>query len=155
MNTVIAENRKAGHLYNLEKFFNAGLVLQGWEVKSLRAGRAQLADSYVVAKHGELFLINANFSPLPTVSTHIKPEPNRSRKLLLTGREIDQLIVATERKGYALVPIKLYWHHGYAKIEIALAKGKKLYDKRQAVKEREWAIDKLRLQKMQLRKGRG
>lgn len=152
MGSVIAENRKARHLYSLEKFFAAGLVLQGWEVKSLRAGRAQLAESYVIARHRELFLINSHFSPLPTVSTHIKPEPDRSRKLLMNLREINELIGATERKGYTLVPTKLYWHHGYAKLEVALAKGKQLHDKRQAAKEREWAIDKARLRKRQLLK---
>ncbi len=146
--SLIADNRKARHLYTLEQCYQAGVVLQGWEVKSLRAGRAQLADSYVVIRAGELYLLNAQISPLPTVSTHFTPVADRTRKLLMNRGEINKLIGAVERRGYALVPLKLFWQHGLAKLELALAKGKKLYDKRQAEREHQWQLQKLRLKKI-------
>jgi len=136
-NPAIAQNRKAWHDYFIEEKFEAGLVLQGWEVKSLRAGRAQLKEGYVVINAGEAFLIGAHFSPLTSTSTHITANPVRSRKLLLHAEEINKLIGAVERKGYTLVPLRLYWKHGRAKLEIGLAKGKQAHDKRASIKERE------------------
>ena len=143
--STIAVNRKARHDYFIEDEYEAGLVLEGWEVKSLRDGRAQLKESYVVVIRGEIFLVGAHFSPLKTASTHIHPNPTRDRKLLLNAREISKLIGATERDGYTIVPLKLYWSRGKAKLKIALAKGKKQHDKRQSIKEREWNIQKQRL----------
>ena len=143
--STIAVNRKARHDYFIGDEYEAGLVLEGWEVKSLREGRAQLKESYVVVIRGEIFLVGAHFSPLKTASTHIHPNPTRDRKLLLNAREISKLIGATERQGYTLVPLKLYWSRGRAKLKIALAKGKKQHDKRQTIKEREWNIQKQRL----------
>jgi SsrA-binding protein len=134
---IIAQNKKAWHDYFIEQRFEAGLVLQGWEAKSLRDGRAQLKESYVIVQNGEIFLFGAHFSPLKTTSTHIKADPTRTRKLLLHRLEISRLVGAVERRGYTLVPLSLYWKFGRAKIEIALAKGKKQHDKRAAVKERE------------------
>ena len=144
---TIALNRKARHDYSIEDDFEAGIALEGWEVKSLRAGRAQLKEGYVIIRNGELFLFGAHFSPLNTASTHIKPDPTRTRKLLLNRREIDRLIGAVERAGYALVPLSLYWKKGRVKLKIALAKGKKLHDKRASIKEKEWERDKQRLAK--------
>ncbi len=123
------------------------MVLEGWEVKSMRDGRAQLKESYVIIRNGELFLFGAHISPLISASTHIHPDPTRMRKLLLNRREISHLIGAVEREGYTLVPVALYWKHGRAKLEIALAKGKKQHDKRASIKEREWKRDKERLMK--------
>ncbi len=143
--STIALNKKAGHEYFIEQRYEAGLVLEGWEAKSLRAGRAQLKESYVLLKDGEAFLIGSHFSPLATASTHIKTDPTRSRKLLLHFHEISRLIGLTERKGYTLVPTALYWKRGRAKLEIGLAKGKKQYDKREAEKDRDWQRDKQRL----------
>jgi len=134
---LIAKNRKAWHDYFIEQKFEAGLALEGWEVKSLRAGRAQLKESYVIVMQGEIFLLGAHFSPLISASTHIHPDPTRTRKLLLHREEIHKLIGAVERKGYTLIPLALYWKRGRAKIEIALAKGKQLHDKRATIKERE------------------
>jgi SsrA-binding protein len=142
---VIAVNRKARYDYQIESTLEAGLVLKGWEIKSLRAGRAQLAESYVTVKGGEAWLIGAHISPLNTVSTHITPDPSRTRKLLLHRKELDRIIGAIQRKGYTIVPLNLHWKRGVAKIEIALAKGKKLYDKRQAEKRREWERRKQKL----------
>lgn len=144
-NAYIAENRKARHDYHIEEQFEAGLVLEGWEVKSLRAGRAQISESYVTIKGGEAWLVGANISPLPTVSTHITPDPARNRKLLLHQRELNKLIGAVQRKGYTLVPLNLHWKKGTAKLEIALAKGKKLYDKRETEKRRDWERRKQQL----------
>jgi len=144
---TIALNRKARHDYHIEDDFEAGIALEGWEVKSLRAGRAQLKEAYVIIRNGELFLFGAHFAPLNTASTHIRPDPTRTRKLLLNRREIDRLIGAVERAGYALVPLSLYWKKGRVKLKIALAKGKKLYDKRASIKEKEWERDKQRLAK--------
>ena len=134
---LIAKNRKAWHDYFIEQKFEAGLVLEGWEVKSLRAGRAQLKESYVVVQDAEIFLVGAHFSPLITASTHIHPNPTRTRKLLLNRAEINKLIGSVERKGYTLIPLSLYWKRGRAKLEVALAKGKQLHDKRDSIKKRE------------------
>ncbi len=143
----IALNKKARHDYHIEDEFEAGLALEGWEVKSLRDGRAQLKESYVIVRHGELLLFGAHISPLPSASTHVVADPTRSRKLLMHREEIDRLIGAVERRGYTLVPLSLYWKSGRVKLKIALAKGKKLHDKRAAVRQREWERDKQRLLK--------
>lgn len=143
--STIALNKKARHEYSLEDKFEAGLALEGWEVKSLRAGKVQIVDAYVLLKNGEAYLFGATITPLPTASTHIAPDPTRSRKLLLHRDEIDRLIGAVDRKGFSLVPTALYWKKGRAKCEIALGKGKKAHDKRAAVKERDWQRDKQRL----------
>lgn len=145
--STIALNKKARHDYHIEERFEAGLALEGWEVKSLRAGRAQLKESYVIIRDGELYLFGAHFSPLASASTHVQPDPTRSRKLLLHRDEIHRLIGAVERKGYTLVPLALYWKRGRAKLEIALARGKKLHDKRAAIKERDWQREQRRLLK--------
>lgn len=142
---IIADNRKARHDYFIESQMEAGLVLEGWEVKSLRAGRAQLADSYITIKQGEAWLVGAHISPLNTVSTHITPDAIRSRKLLLHKNELDKLIGAVQRKGYTIIALNLHWGKGRAKLEIALAKGKKLYDKRETEKRRDWERQKQRL----------
>lgn len=143
--STIALNKKSRHDYILEERFEAGLALEGWEVKSLREGRVQIRDSYVIVKDGEAWLLGAVITPLPTVSTHIQPEPQRTRKLLLHRDELNKLIGAVERKGYALIPTALYWKKGRAKLEIALAKGKQAHDKRAAIKERDWQRDKQRI----------
>jgi len=144
---VIAVNRKARHDYFIEDTFEAGLVLEGWEVKSLRAGSAQITEGYVTIRGTEAWLIGAHFSPLKTASTHVKTEPTRSRKLLLHRQELDRLVGAVERKGYALVPLDLHWHKGRAKLNIGLAKGKKQHDKRAASKDRDWERQKARILK--------
>ena len=146
-NKVIAVNRKARHDYFIEDKFEAGLVLEGWEAKSLRAGRAQLTESYVHLRNGEAYLIGAHFSPLNTASTHTRADPTRSRKLLLQRYELDRLVGAVERKGFALVPLNLHWSKGRAKLEIGLAKGKKQHDKRAASKDRDWQRQKERILK--------
>lgn len=133
----IAQNRQARHEYFIEDRFEAGLALTGWEVKSLRAGRAQLKESYVSLKTGEPFLLGAHISPLTSASTHVHADPVRPRKLLLHAEEINKLIGAVERRGYTLIPLSLYWKHGRAKLEIGLARGKQLHDKRESVKKRE------------------
>jgi SsrA-binding protein len=135
--SLITDNRKARFNYALEQFFEAGISLEGWEVKSLRAGRAQISESYVVIKNGEALLINANITPLTTVSTHLKAIPDRSRKLLLHAAELNKLIGSVQRQGYTVVPVNLHWRNGKVKVEIALAKGKKQHDKREAIKKRE------------------
>lgn len=134
---VIAQNRKAWHDYFIEEKFEAGLALTGWEVKSLRAGRAQLKEGYVVIEHNEAFLVGTHFSPLTSTSTHVQANPTRTRKLLLHRAELNKLIGATERRGYTLVPLQLYWKHGRAKLEIGLARGKQAHDKRADIKKRE------------------
>ena len=134
---VIAQNRKAWHDYFIEDKYEAGLALQGWEVKSLRAGRAQLKEGYVVIEHNEAFLVGTHFSPLTSTSTHIKANPTRTRKLLLHREELNKLIGATERKGYTLIPLRLYWKRGHAKLEVGLARGKQAHDKRADIKKRE------------------
>jgi SsrA-binding protein len=141
----IVDNKKAFHDYFIEEKFEAGLVLEGWEVKSIRAARVQLKEAYVVVKNGEVFLIGCHISPLPTASTHIHPDPTRSRKLLLKAAEISKLIGKTERAGYTLVPLDLHKSKGRIKLQIGLAKGKKQHDKRAAEKDREWQREKQRL----------
>jgi SsrA-binding protein len=142
---LIAENRKARFDYFIEERYEAGLALEGWEVKALRAGRAQLKEAYVYLRGGEAFLIGAHVAPLPAVSTHITPDPTRTRKLLLHHSELNGLIGAVERRGYTLVPLELYWKSGRAKLKLGLAKGKKQHDKRAADKERDWQRDRARL----------
>ncbi|HEC75413.1 MAG TPA: SsrA-binding protein SmpB [Methylophaga aminisulfidivorans] len=144
---TIAVNRKVRHDYFIEDRFEAGLVLEGWEVKSLRDGKIQLNESYVHIRNGEAWLANALITALKTASTHIKPESQRDRKLLLKRIELGRLIGAVERKGYTLVPLNMYWKKGMAKIEIALAKGKQLHDKRATEKDRDWERDKARILK--------
>lgn len=141
---TIAVNRKARFEYSLEKTFEAGLVLMGWEVKSLRAGKADIAESHILVKNGEAWLLGSQFSPLLSASTHVKADPIRTRKLLLHKSELNVLIGAVERKGYTVIPTKLYWKHGRVKIEIAIGKGKKLHDKRQTIKDRDWQRNKHR-----------
>lgn len=141
----IADNKKAFHDYFIEERFEAGLVLEGWEVKSIRAGRAQIKEAYVLIKKGELFLIGAHISPLLSASTHVLPDPVRTRKLLLNRREIDELIGKVERAGYALIPLDLHYSKGRVKLAIGLAKGKKQHDKRETEKERDWVREKARV----------
>lgn len=145
--STIALNKKARHEYTLEDRQEAGLALEGWEVKSLRAGKVQMVDSYILLKNGEAFLFGALITPLPTASTHINPDPRRTRKLLMHRDEIDKLIGAVERKGYSLIPTAMYWRKGRAKLEIALAKGKKEHDKRATLKDRDWQRDRQRILK--------
>jgi len=146
--STIALNKKARHDYFIEDKFEAGIALQGWEVKSLRAGRAQLTESYVVIKNGEAWLLGAHITPLPTASTHVQADPTRTRKLLLHHNELTKLIGAVERKGYTLVALAMYWKHGLAKLEIGLAKGKKQYDKRADLRAKDWQREKERLLKL-------
>ncbi|HEY9397209.1 MAG TPA: SsrA-binding protein SmpB [Burkholderiales bacterium] len=141
----IADNRKAFHDYFIEERFEAGIVLEGWEVKAIRAARAQLKEAYVVVRREELFLIGAHISPLGSASTHVNPDPVRTRKLLLHSEEISKLIGKVERAGYTMVPLNLHYTRGRIKLEIGLAKGKKQHDKRQAEKDREWQREKQRL----------
>lgn len=143
----IAENRKARYEYSIEETYEAGLVLQGWEVKSLRAGRAQLKESYVFVKNGEAFLYGAHFAPLLTASTHVLPDPIRTRKLLLNRSELNGLASAVDRKGYTLTPLELYWKNGRAKLRVGLAKGKQDHDKRATSKDRDWQREKSRVMK--------
>ena len=143
----IAANRKARHDFFVEETFEAGLALEGWEVKSLRDGRAQLKEAYVAIKDGEAWLLGAHISPLLSASTHIKADPIRTRKLLLHRREIDHLTGAVERKGYTVVPLTLYWKNARAKLEIGLARGKKQHDKRITERDRDWNRQKARLLK--------
>lgn len=147
---TIALNRKARFDFQVEEDFETGIALEGWEVKSLRAGRANLKESYVIVKDNQLYLLGAHIAPLPSASTHVNPEPTRTRKLLMHRKEIDRLAGMVQRQGYTLVPLSLYWKHGRAKLKIALAKGKKKHDKRAAIKEREWQRDKQRLLKHRL-----
>jgi SsrA-binding protein len=143
----IAVNRRAWHDYFIDERLEAGVALLGWEVKALRAGRLQLQESYVLLKDGEAFLFGAHLAPLPTASTHVVPDPTRSRKLLLHRRQIDSLIGSVERKGRALIPLAMYWKNGRAKLEIALARGKKEHDKRADTRERDWQREKARVMK--------
>jgi SsrA-binding protein len=144
---MIAVNRKARHEYFIEERYEAGLALQGWEVKAMRAGRLQLKEGYVLMKDNEAWLFGAHIAPLPTTSTHVIADPTRSRKLLLHRRQIDQLLGAVERKGYALVPLAVYWKAGKAKVEIGLARGKKQHDKRADERDRDWQREKSRVMK--------
>ncbi|MDZ4056503.1 MAG: SsrA-binding protein SmpB [Polynucleobacter sp.] len=141
----MALNKKARFEYELEQHYEAGLVLAGWEVKSLRAGKGQLVDSYVMIKNNEAWLIGALITPLNTVSTHITADPTRTRKLLLNRQELNKLIGLVQQKGYSLIPLALYWKDNKVKMDIALAKGKKLFDKRRTEKERDWNREKQRL----------
>jgi SsrA-binding protein len=143
----IAVNKKAFHDYFIEEKYEAGMVLEGWEVKAIRAARAQIKEAYVVIRKQELFLIGCHISPLPEASTHIHPDPVRTRKLLLKMGEINRLIGKVERSGYALVPLDLHYSKGRIKLEIGLAKGKKQHDKREAEKDREWQREKDQLLK--------
>ena len=136
-NPVIAQNKKAAFNYFFEERFEAGMVLEGWEVKALRAGKAQLTDGYVVIRNGELFVIGCQINPLGTASTHVQADSARTKKLLMKKDEIQRLIGKVEQKGYTLVPINLHWKNGRVKCEIALAKGKATHDKRDTIKERE------------------
>ena len=147
----IALNKRARYEYFIEDTYDAGLSLQGWEVKSLRAGRAQSTEAYVLVKDGEAFLLGAHVAPLPTTSTHVVADPTRTRKLLLQRSELDRLVGAVERKGYTVVPLRLHWKNGKAKLEIGLAKGKKAHDKRATEKNRDWAREKSRVLKAHTR----
>ena len=144
----IVENRKAFHDYFIEERYEAGIALEGWEVKAIRAGRVQLKEAYVVVRNGELFLIGAHVSPLATASTHVQPDPTRTRKLLLHAEEIRRLVGKVEQAGYTLVPLNLHYAKGRVKVEIALAKGKKQYDKRAAEKARDRKREKQRLMRV-------
>ncbi|MFW6094136.1 MAG: SsrA-binding protein SmpB [Pseudomonadota bacterium] len=144
---TIALNKRARHDYHLEERFEAGIALEGWEVKSLRAGKVQLVDSYVLIKNGEAWLLGANISPLTSASTHVAPDPQRTRKLLLHAREIARIYAATQQKGYTCVATALYWKGPRVKCEVALAKGKKQHDKRATEKAREWSRQKDRILK--------
>jgi len=141
----IAENRKANFNYHIEERFEAGIVLEGWEVKAIREGQVQLTDGYVVVKNGELYLIGLRINALRSASTHVKPEADRIKKLLMHRKQIQRLIGKTDQKGFTLVPMNLHYNKGYVKVEIALAKGKAEHDKRNTVKEREWEREKGRL----------
>ena len=141
----IAQNRKAFHDYFIEERYEAGLALQGWEVKSIRAGRAQLADAYVLIKGAGLWLIGGNITPLATVSTHYTPDPSRTRKLLLHAEEIRRLLGKVQQRGYTLIPLDLHFAKGRIKLQIALAKGKLKHDKRASEREKEWQREKTRL----------
>jgi len=141
----IAQNKKAFHDFFIEEKYEAGIVLEGWEVKAIRAARAQLKEAYVIIRGGELFLIGCHISPLPTASTHINPDPVRTRKLLLHAEETSKLIGKVERAGYTLVPLDLHYTRGRIKLEVGLAKGKKQHDKRDAEKDRDWQREKQRL----------
>jgi SsrA-binding protein len=144
---TIANNRKAYHDYAIEDTFEAGMALEGWEVKSIRDGRIQLKDSHIVVRRGEMWLLNANITPLSTVSTHITPDPTRTRKCLLHRHQIEHLMGKVEQKGYTIIPLSMYWKNNRVKVEIALAKGKKMFDKRASLKERDWQREKDRLVK--------
>ena len=143
--STIALNKKARHEYFIEQRYECGVALEGWEVKSLRAGRINLSESYVTVKDGEAFLFGATITPLPTASTHVQPDPTRTRKLLLHRDELNRLIGAVERRGYTLIATAMYWKKGRVKVEIGLAKGKKLHDKRASEKDRDWQREKERL----------
>ena len=147
---TIVVNKKARFEYFVEDEFEAGMVLQGWEIKSLRSGKVNLSDAHVIIKYGEAWLLGAQIQPLPTASTHMHPDSIRTRKLLLNRRELSQLIGSVERQGYTLVPLSLYWKKNKIKIKIALAKGKKTHDKRDSIKDRDWQRDRSRIMKKNL-----
>lgn len=144
---TIAMNKRARHEYFIEEEFETGLSLQGWEVKSLRAGKANISDSYILLRDGEAFLFGSTFQPLSVASSHIVCDPTRSRKLLLKKRELDTLIGKANRDGYTIVALSMYWKNAWAKLKIGLAKGKKEHDKRDDIKDREWKLDKARIMK--------
>ena len=148
---AIVQNKKAQHDYFIEDRYEAGLVLEGWEVKAIRAGRAQLNEAYVVIRSGELYLLNGHISPLATASTHITPDPTRTRKLLLNAEEIRKLIGKVERAGYALVPLDLHYNKGRIKLEVGLAKGKRQFEKRADQQDKEWKRQQTRLLKQRSR----
>jgi SsrA-binding protein len=141
----IVQNRKASHDYFIEERFEAGLVLEGWEVKAIRAGRAQIGEAYVIIKNAALWMIGAHVSALPTASTHVSPDPVRTRKLLMHASEIHKLIGKVEQRGYTLVPLDLHYKGGRIKLEIGLAKGKQVHDKRATEREKDWQREKQRL----------
>lgn len=144
---TIVVNKKARFDYFIEEEFEAGLVLEGWEIKSLRAVKVNLSEAHVIIKRGEAFLLGSQIQPLPTASTHFTPDPQRTRKLLLNRKELNKLIGGVERQGYTLVPMSLYWKKNRVKMRLALAKGKKTHDKRDAIKNREWNLAKQRVMK--------
>jgi len=143
----IVQNKKAFFEYTVEERFEAGLVLEGWEVKAIRAGQVQLKEAYVIVRDGEIFLLNAHITPLKTASTHVRPDPTRTRKLLLNAAEIRKLIGKVERAGYTLVPLDLHFSKGRIKLSIGLAKGKRQYEKRDATREKDWKREQSRLMK--------
>ncbi|KAA8997768.1 SsrA-binding protein SmpB [Affinibrenneria salicis] len=144
---TIAQNKRARHEYFIEEEFEAGLALQGWEVKSLRAGKANISDSYVTFRDGEAYLFGATITPLNVASSHVVCDPTRTRKLLLKKRELDSLLGRTSRDGYTVVALSMYWKNAWSKVKIGVAKGKKDHDKRDDIKEREWKVDKARIMK--------
>ncbi|MCC8365494.1 MULTISPECIES: SsrA-binding protein SmpB [Xenorhabdus] len=144
---TIAMNKRARHEFFIEEEFEAGLSLQGWEVKSLRAGKANISESYVLLKNGDAYLFGATITPLNVASSHVVCDPTRSRKLLLNKRELDSLYGRINREGYTIVALSLYWKNAWCKIKIGVAKGKKAHDKRSDIKEREWKLDKARIMK--------
>ncbi len=144
---TIALNKRARHDYFIEDEIEAGLELQGWEVKAMRAGKANISDSYIIFKHGEAYLFGATIQPLSVASTHVVCDPTRTRKLLLNKRELDSLIGKANRDGFTIVALSLYWKGAWAKIKIGVAKGKKLHDKRDTIKDREWQVAKQRIMK--------
>lgn len=148
---TIAVNRRARHEYHIEQTFEAGLVLSGWEVKSLRSGKGQLTDSYVLIKDGEAWLLGSHITPLNTASTHVVADPIRTRKLLLHKKEINRLIGQIQQKGFTCIALKLYWKANKVKCEIALVKGKKLHDKRATEKDRDWERQKARIVRENMR----
>ena len=150
---TIALNKRARFEFHIDERFEAGIVLQGWEIKSLRAGKGQLTDAYAVVKNGEIFLFGSQISPLLSASTHVVPEARRTRKLLLHRNQIDELIGAVERKGYTLVPTAMYWSKNRVKLELGLAKGKQEHDKRDVEKDRDWQRDKQRAMRSHNRVG--
>ncbi len=148
----IVDNRKARHEYFIEDRFEAGLVLEGWEVKAIRAGHVQLQESYIIVRDGEVFVIGMHISALPTASTHIRPEATRTRKLLLRAEEISKLIGRVEQRGYTLVPLNLHYKKGRIKMDFGLGRGKKLHDKRDSAKDKDWKREQERLLKHDTRK---
>ena len=144
--TIVA-NKKARFDYFIEEEYEAGMVLQGWEVKSLRAGRVNLTDAHIIVKHGEAFLLGAQIQPLSTAATHTAPDSTRTRKLLLQRSQLNQLMGRVERQGYTLIPLSFYWKRNHIKMQLALVKGKKTHDKRDSVKERDWQRDRARIMK--------
>lgn len=150
-NATIVVNKKARFDYFIEDQYEAGLVLEGWEVKSLRAGKINLSDAHVIIKHGEAWLLGAQIQPLPTASVHLHPDPTRTRKLLLKQRELSHLIGAVERQGYTLIPLSFYWSRNKVKMKLVLAKGKKTHDKRETIKDRDWKKEQSRIMKKSLR----
>lgn len=149
--STIAQNKRARHEYTIEERIEAGVALQGWEVKALRAGRITLTESYAIVRKGEIFLFGAQITPLISASTHVVADARRTRKLLMHKAEIDRLIGKVERDGYTLIPLSLYWKNGKVKLDLALAKGKQAHDKRQAAKDRDWAREKERVMRQHKR----